>query len=261
MGNSDTSPMDVRVALCQVLSRGDVRSNLDEVGKIIGEVPADIYLFPELFLTGYGCRIFNAAELTEAGQSLDTLCREKGIAIAMGMPVIRGDGTFNSLVFFTPEGRTEYDKLYLANFEPYNEDVFTPGKGPSMAEWKGMKFGLLICYDAMFPEIHRYYATHGADAVLMPSASAEKSEYAMRTVVPARCFENTVYTLFCNNTGTGPAGRYYGGSCVFSPLGKPLVSAGTGEEVVTVTLSSSEIESARKVRTHLADLRSDIDWE
>ena len=34
MGNSDTSPMDVRVALCQVLSRGDVRSNLDEVGKI-----------------------------------------------------------------------------------------------------------------------------------------------------------------------------------------------------------------------------------
>ena len=95
----------------------------------------------------------------------------------------------------------------------------------------------------------------------MPSASAEKSEYAMRTVVPARCFENTVYTLFCNNTGTGPAGRYYGGSCAFSPLGKPLVSAGTGEEVVTVTLSSSEIESARKVRTHLADLRSDIDWE
>ena len=118
----------------------------------------------------------------------------------------------------------------------------------------------LICYDAMFPEIHRYYATHGADAVLMPSASAEKSEYAMRTVVPARCFENTVYTLFCNNTGTGPAGRYYGGSCVFSPLGKPLVSAGTGSEVVTATLSAAEIESARKVRTHLADLRSDIDW-
>jgi predicted amidohydrolase len=69
-----------------------------------------------------------------------------------------------------------------------------------------------------------------------------------------------VYTLFCNNTGTGPAGRYYGGSCVFSPRGKPLVSAGTGSEVVTATLSAAEIESARKVRTHLADLRSDIDW-
>ena len=82
MGNSDTSPMDVRVALCQVPSREDIRSNLDEVKRIAGEVPADIYLFPELFLTGYGCRSFDATELEEAGHSLETLCCEKDIAIA-----------------------------------------------------------------------------------------------------------------------------------------------------------------------------------
>ena len=252
--------MDVRVALCQVPSREDMRSNLNEVRRITEEVSADIYLFPELFLTGYGCRTFNAALLAFAERTLEALCYEKGIAIAMGMPVIRGNETFNSLVFFSTEGRTEYNKLYLANFKPYNEDVFTPGKRPVMAEWKDMRFGLLVCYDAMFPEIHRYYATHGANAVLMASASAEQSEYAMTTVLPARSFEDTVYTLFCNNTGDGPAGRYFGGSCAYSPLGKPLVRAGTGAEVVTVTLSSSEIGSARKVRTHLADLRSDIDW-
>ena len=253
--------MEVRIALCQMPGSGDVNGNLEEVGRITGEISADIYLFPELFLTGYGCRSFDGSVLAKAEQSLKELCCEKGIAVAMGMPVVRGGETFNSLVFFSPEGRTEYDKLYLANFEPYNEEVFTPGRGPSMVEWKGMRFGLLICYDAMFPEIHRYYATHGADAVLMASASAEQSEYAMSTVLPARSFENTVYTLFCNNTGTGPAGRYFGGSCAYSPLGKALAKAGTGEEVVTVTLSSSEIESARKIRTHLADLRSDIVWD
>ena len=252
--------MDVRVALCQVPSRSDVHGNLEEIRAITERNPADIFLFPELFLTGYGCRSFDASAVSQAEGFLEELCREKGIAIAMGMPVVHGDRVTNSLVFFSPEGTTEYDKLYLANFAPYDEGVFSAGKRPAMVEWKGMRFGLLICYDVMFPEIHRYYATHGADAVLMASASAEQSEYAMGTVLPARSFENTVYTLFCNNTGTGPAGRFFGGSCAYSPLGKPLVRAGAGTEVVTVTLSSEEIDSARTIRKHLSDLRNDIDW-
>ncbi len=117
-----------------------------------------------------------------------------------------------------------------------------------------------VCYDVMFPEIHRDYAVNGADLVLVASASALKSEGPMMTVLPARSFENTVYTAYCNNCGEGPAGAYFGGSALFSPLGEKLVQAGKQEETVVFTISGKEIERARNTRHHLTDLRKDIEW-
>ena len=254
----DTPAM--RISVCQVRSSDSAETNLRRIRDIVTGRDADLYLFPELFLTGYGRRTFDGKELESSFDELESLSRETGRALVVGMPAASGGRTYNSLVFFSPEGTVRYDKLYLANFPPYDEGIFTPGKGPVMAEWEGFRFGLLVCYDAMFPEVHRWYAVHGADAVLMASASAESSEGAMGTVLPARSLENTVYTVFCNNTGEGPAGEYFGGSALFSPLGKVLARAGKGEEVLTAELTRQEIDSARMKRHHLADLRRDIEW-
>ncbi len=252
--------MGVRLAICQYAASDDVFQNIETIRRAIGSADADMYLFPELFLTGYGCRSFDEGTLSEAVKAVSELSKEKGVAIALGMPAILSGKVYNSLVFFTPDSETRYDKLYLANFSPYDEGVFEPGSRPVMVEWKGLKIGLEVCYDVMFPEIHRHYAVKGADLVMVASASAEKSRYAMETVVPARSFENTVYTAFCNNIGMGPAGRFYGGSAIFSPLGQKVDQLNDAEGIILAYIDPDEIASARSARHHLEDLRDDIDW-
>ncbi len=252
--------MGVSLAICQCAASEDVCQNVGTVKKAVGSVKADMYLFPELFLTGYGCRTFDADTLSDAEKTIAGISRENGVAIAVGMPVCEAGRTYNSLVFFAPDSVTRYDKLYLANFAPYDEGVFEPGIRPALVEWKGLKIGLEVCYDVMFPEIHRHYAVKGADIVLVSSASAEKSRYAMETVVPARSFENTVYTAFCNNIGMGPAGPFYGGSAIFSPLGQKIDQLGDSEGTVLAYIDPDEIAAARCARHHLEDLRDDIDW-
>lgn len=252
--------MRLGIALCQLRSSEDTKTNLENAVKAVCENDADVFLFPEMFLTRYGVSDFDREAVAESAKELENLCRTTGKAVVMGMPSFENGEIFNSLCFFSENGTVRYDKLYLADFPPYNEEIFAPGSCPRTVEYKGMKFGLLICYDVMFPEIHRYYGTHGADAVLMASASAEPSEPSMERILPARSLENTVYTLFCNNTGDGPAGRFFGGSAMFTPLGEKAVRTDGKEGITVVTIDSDEIAGARQARHHLEDLRDDIDW-
>lgn len=251
--------MDLRLAICQVESTNSVSRNTQKIIEIVSSTPADIFLFPEMFLTRYGNTDFDSEEVESASEELIELCRSRDTTLVVGKPTL-GDTKHISLTFFTPEGTQKYDKMYLANFPPYNEGIFEPGSSPLIVSWKDWKIGLEICYDVMFPEIHRHYATHGADVVLVASASALKSEKAMMTILPARSLENTVYTAYCNNIGIGPAGPYFGGSVLISPLGDILKQAGEDEEILTVVLTKDVLENARNIRHHLEDLRNDIKW-
>ncbi len=249
--------MGLGLAICQYASSEDVDTNLDRIRNAVGSLDADLYLFPELFVTRYGSGRFDAKNAEEI---ISGIAKERDVAIATGIPVRDGDRLFNSLALFLPDRTVRYDKLYLANFAPYNEDVFTPGKAPVMAEWKGIRIGLEVCYDVMFPELHRHYAKNGAHLILVSSASAEKSRFAMETIVPARSLENTVYTAFCNNIGEGPAGPFFGGSALFTPLGQKPEQLGNYEGVLLANIEEETIAEARSIRHHLDDLREDIDW-
>lgn len=250
----------VELAICQIRSSDNADKNSRRIEKTVGTADADLYLFPELFLTGYGSTLCGPQDLETAFRTVSRTAGEHGCAILTGTPSYKNGSVYNSIIFVTPEMTQTYDKIHLARFGPYDEGRFAAGDRPVTVEWKGMKFGLLICYDIFFPEVHRYYACHGADAVLMASASAESSETAMRTVLPARSLENTVYTAFCNNIGQIGERRFFGGSSLYSPLGKPLCTAGGSEEILTAELKKSEIDSARTKRPHLRDRRKDIDW-
>ncbi|MDR3206122.1 MAG: hypothetical protein LBT41_03375 [Candidatus Methanoplasma sp.] len=47
--------MGLKIALCQAAAvQGDVGENLRRALSIISQIRADVYVFPELFLTGYG---------------------------------------------------------------------------------------------------------------------------------------------------------------------------------------------------------------
>ncbi|MDC7950866.1 carbon-nitrogen hydrolase family protein [Methanomassiliicoccaceae archaeon COG_1] len=254
--------MGIRMGLCQLHSDADIDGNLKMMEGAIIQNKADLYVFPELFLTGYGNTTFDPEAIVTAESRLRILCNERDAAVVFGTSMQWYNGVTNSALFVTPQETYRYDKLYPAVFGPYDERMYEKGTSPRIVEWEGMRFGLEICYDVMFPEIHRFYAVHGCDMVVCLAASGEQSERIMRTVLPARSLENTVYTVFCNGIGDmGDGNRMFGGSAMYSPLGEEVLSAGGGGETVAVGIADSEVVAhARGIRHHLQDLRGDILW-
>lgn len=246
--------MVLRVSMCQMRSVDDPVENLARAETCIGGADSDLFVFPEMFLSSYGGTL-PAGFAERAIGELRRICIEKDCAVCMGLPMEDG-GLRNSLAFITPDDTVRYDKRFLARFGDYAETGFEAGTGQVMAEWKGMMFGLSICYDVMFPETHRGYAMGGADAVIVASASLSGSRRFMETVCPARSLENTVYTVYVNNTGRFGDGTFFGRSTLYSPLGETVTRLGQGEEIVEVVLDRDEIERARRLRPHLADLKS-----
>jgi predicted amidohydrolase len=254
--------MSVKIAMCQVRSTvGDVGLNLDRILSTISQVNADVYVFPELFLTGYGADYGSLKEDVEMALNKLTLwCSEKDIAIAVGAPMYIKDTIRNSLYFVTQSSTIRYDKLYLAKFGIYSERVFRQGSRPVIAEFKGMRFGLSICYDIFFPEIFRFYAVNGADVNICISASAEPSREFFERVAPARSLENVIYTVFVNNVGAFGDTEFFGHSRLIGPIGNTVSEADEKECIKCVCVDGEVVRNARKIRTHMSDLRSDIDW-
>ncbi|MDR3283186.1 MAG: carbon-nitrogen hydrolase family protein [Candidatus Methanoplasma sp.] len=255
--------MGLKIALCQAAAvSGDVGENLRRALSIISQTRADVYVFPELFLTGYGADCEDLEEdVRLAVEKIRLRCMEHDIAVVVGAPTYHGAKVRNSLLFITSDKSWAYDKLYPARFGMYaeHEKSFEAGRSPVMAEFKGMRFGLSICYDIFFPEIYRSYAVAGADVNVCISASADASRAYLERVLPARSLENVLYTVFVNNISSGEP-KFYGGSRLVGPLGDTLAEAGGGEDVLCVFVDRDVVDNARKTRRHLDDLRSDIRW-
>ncbi|MBR5999229.1 MAG: hypothetical protein IK043_02170 [Candidatus Methanomethylophilaceae archaeon] len=57
--------MGLRLAICQYASTDDVDTNLDRIRNAVGSLDADLFLFPELFLTRYGSGLFDTKDAEE----------------------------------------------------------------------------------------------------------------------------------------------------------------------------------------------------
>ena len=252
--------MSIKVALCQLLATDSPEDNLRKLEDVVRRERADLYVLPEMYLSSYTGSLPDAFASAAVGR-LQALCRITRSAVCVGLPVSDHGKLYNSLFFVTDDQVFRYDKMHLARFGVYSEDRFTPGDSPLMVEWKGFRIGLSVCYDVMFPELHRAYGAAGADVVIVSSASLPPSRPYMERIVPARSLENTVYTVFVNNIGPCGGDVFFGGSSLYSPLGERTVCLGDSEEVGTVTLDKEEISRARSVRHHLEDMRRDVDWK
>ncbi len=253
----------IRVALCQIqCSLGNKKENIAKIKSVLEEHSANLYVFPEMFLTGYMIRdevsILSESLNGNNFQTVADLSRQHSANIIFGAAVnddlaglIR-----NSAVIAYQDGKIErYDKIHLANFGPFEEGLyFTSGKNLKIIEICGFKFGLIICYDIFFPEVVKSYALAGVDGVICISASPVTSKYSFETVMPARAVENAIYMTYVNQVGSQLNQVFFGGSRVVDPSGKQVVKNSCFNSDVTIaTLDKSCVERAKKMRPTIRD--------
>ncbi|MFQ6107568.1 MAG: carbon-nitrogen hydrolase family protein [Thermoplasmata archaeon] len=246
---------------------GDKERNLERMEKVVSENECDLVVFCELFLTGYMCRDdFRRLAEELKGPSVSRvmkLASEHGSHIIFGMPETdsRTKAIYNSSVLVTPEEEAHsYRKLHLADFGPFEENLFF-GRGSRLEVFKTKigTIGLLICFDIFFPELSKFYALSGADIIAASSASPSTSKTYFQRIIPARAIENALFFVYSNLVGTERNLIFFGGSTVIGPRGdEKVVAREYDEDIVQCEIDLKELEKARHHRPTVRDTRFGI---
>jgi predicted amidohydrolase len=207
----------------------DPDSNIKRAVSLIRAARADVAVLPELFTSGYTFgRIdeVRSVSIPTDDPLLGPLCdlsAERSMGICGGYPERAGKRLFNSS-FFIGDGRlvANYRKTHLFHRE---REFFSPGDtGFSVFDYKGTRFGIMICFDWLFPEAARTLALRGADVILHPANLV--LPWCQRAMF-ARAVENRVFTVTANRVGIERNGEetnvFTGGSVVVSPQGEYLL--------------------------------------
>lgn len=254
----------MKIALAQArCALADKEHNLAKMEEMVSNNEADLFVFSELYLTGYMVRdrVFQLAEPTngESIERIERLATENGCGIMFGMA--RWDDELpgvlrNSAVLVSPEeGVQIYDKLHPATFGPFEEGLyFGKGNEPNLFSLDGHKIGACICYDLFHPEIGRTYSLAGAEALICISASPYTSRESFERLMPARAIENTCYMVYVNQVGAQLNMVFFGGSEAYGPRGEKLCKCRYFEEdVQVIEMDRSMLELARRNRPTVRD--------
>jgi len=246
----------------------DKKRNLALMERTLKKTKADLYVFGEFFLTGDRCKD-EYRDLAEplTGPTLaavqELACRHKCYIITgMAVKDDKVNGLiYNCAVLAHPSGTLDvYHKWFLPTFGPFEEKIFfDQGEDLNVFPTAFGKIGMLVCYDVFFPELAKALALQGADFIVYISAAPSVNRPFFETILPARAIENTVFVAYANLAGTQEDLVHFGGSQLYSPLGKCLVKAPyLKESVVTCTIDLADVEIARARRPVLRDIRPEI---
>ena len=246
----------------------DKTANLKIMENAMKKTSADIYVFGELFLTGYHCKDEwrSLAETLQGPsiQQMKTIAKKRKCYIVFGMPLWdeNVDGLIhNAAILIHPNGKVDhYKKWFLPTVGPFEEKIFfDQGEEIPVFPTKYGKIGLLICYDLFFPEISKALALQGADILIYLSATPSINRTYFETLFPARALENTTFLVYVNLVGTQDDLVFWGGSQVYDPLGKILTKAPYFKESTMICdLDLKQLKIARANRPVLRDIRPEI---
>ncbi|BBR55284.1 MULTISPECIES: carbon-nitrogen hydrolase family protein [Pseudomonas] len=251
----------MKIEVIQTTTRdGDTPYNLSCILKDIAQCApdTDVVLFPESHLTGFLSQedvgMLSESVEGEAVQAVVEAARQRNVAVVLGL-YENAHGTFyNTTLFIAPEGiLLTYRKTHLWVPE---HGIVVPGDRFSTVEWRGVRIGLLICYDSEFPETARALTALDAQVMLITDGLAEPEDDVHRVSVMARAMENQVFAVVANRVGNGPDDcMFVGNSLGVDPFGRTLFEAGRGESRHTVTLDLSLIGKARAFHDYRANQR------
>jgi apolipoprotein N-acyltransferase len=140
----------------------------------------------------------------------------------------------NSAFLISPEPRLgknqRYDKIHLFPFGEYlpfkeiipwsyinvpNISEYTPGKEFTVFELPGFRFGVIICWENVFPELVRKFVRKGGQFMVNITNEAwfgkTAAPYQLLSMSVFRAVENRIFFVRCANTGV---------SCIIDPYGR-----------------------------------------
>lgn len=272
----------VRVALAQMAPKlGDLNANLGQVVSWAARArraKAGLCLFPELALSGYFVKdLVHDTALARGHRAVRALeAASRGIDLAVG-GVWEDDQHrfYNALMLFT-RGRLAgvHRKAYPPTYGLFDERrYFGFGEGPTVAEGRLGRCGLLVCEDSWHAVMPLGTALLGAQMLLVASSSPVRGLLQSQAREGASGVTQTwqalnlsqastlgLPLLFCNRVGSEEGITFWGGSEVLAADGSVLARAPYFEEhLLLADLDPADVRRARSASPLLRDERLDMD--
>lgn len=247
---------DLTVSLIQAnLHWEDVAANLAMFDQKINSIQerTEVIILPEMFSTGFSMQSERLAQTMDgsAVQWMKQKAKEKNVIITGSLIIEEGGEYFNRLIWMLPNGTFGiYNKRHLFGFAG-EQDHYTAGDKRLIAQVKGWKINLTVCYDLRFPVWSRNSILENGEPaydVLVNVANwPERRNTPWRALLQARAIENQSYMIGVNRVGNDGNNIYHSGdSSLIDPIGEIIYHKAHDEDVFTYTLS----------RNHLNDLRA-----
>jgi predicted amidohydrolase len=215
-------------------------SQLDEAERAIADAAAQgakYVFFPEVY-PGPRSLADTAFTPDDVSARLSAASARAGVWVFYnGALPAEGGGQHNTCFVISPAGRIEgrYAKMIPAVGEPN-----IPGDAPLVLDCDGLKIGVIICWEAWFPEMARWVTALGAELIFCPTGGLlYELTPVWKTILAARAAENTAYTAACVNL----FGLEDGLCAVYSPEG--VAAERTGEGILLATLDLDRLRFLR----------------
>lgn len=271
--------MNRKAAVVQMVSTGNVQTNLAAADRLIAEAAAAgaaLVVLPENFAVLDGGPLSQYAEREGDDSSLlqgflQQQARQHGIILVAGtMPVVTrpaspsgmvetiADGRVRpSSLVYSPEGLliARYDKMHLFDVQVADKQAqymesrsFEPGSSVVTVATPLGRLGLSICYDLRFPELYRRLLDEGAEIITVPSAFTRVTgEAHWEILLRARAIENQCYVLAANQGGVHNASREtWGHSMIVDPWGNVVARVEKGEGVAIAEIDLDYLHDLRR---------------
>ena len=267
--------MPVRLALLQMDCSGAREQNLARAEAMIrtaaGAHKAQILLPPEVFheqffITDLDGKYFDRAEPVP-GPITDAMCKlARELEVVVVAPLyerVERSVYYNSAAVIDADGSLlgVYRKTHIPlNTIFFEKLYFKPGNvGYPVFGTRYGKLGILICHDRHYPEGARALALNGAEILLVPSATPDKS-LSVRVWEKELCAHaifNEYFVAGLNRVGREGNYVYYGRSVVFDPAGELMAQAGAEEEILVADCDLDLITQRRRAWQFYRDRRPD----
>jgi predicted amidohydrolase len=265
----------VKIAVCQLAIRYEQKEeNLARGCDFIREASAkgaEMILFPEMSFTGFSMNTERTGEKIHAGSAyeaetvarMQNMAQKEQIAIGFGW-VERGHHSSqaafmaqNHYTMVNEEGMVigDYIKIHPFGYAGENQ-YFMAGAQPCTFWYRGICFGITICYDLRFPELYQELSKQ-AHVILVPANWPESRSAHWKALLLARAIENQSYVIGVNCCGRQKELWYSGNTSLITPRGEIAFELQRGEELWICELSD-DVEQVRKEFPVKMDRRPEI---
>jgi len=251
---------------------------------VTADYGSDFVVFPELF-TLQLLSIENEeipahesiAKISSYEEQFCELMRDAAVRynvniIGGSTPSRRGDAVQNVAHVFLRDGSVASQaKIHPTPNERYWWNI-VGGDRLSLINTDCGPIGVLICYDAEFPELARYLVDQGVNILFVPFLTDERQSYLrVRYCSQARAVENQIYVAMSGSCGNLPNVHnndiHYAQSCILTPCDFPFardgIAADTTPNSEMVAFADLSLRALREAQHHgtvrnLKDRRHDL---
>ncbi len=267
--------MKLKVGLIQMKVEDSREENIKKAEEGIRRAKdegAELIILPEMFTTPYkneNFPVFMEEFPGPTNEMLSRLSKELDLYIVGGsIPESDSGKIFNTSYVYDNQGKLigKHRKAHLFDIDVKGKisfresDTLTPGDSSILFEVKGIKMGLIICYDIRFPEFSRILTLAGAKAIIVPAAFNMTTGPAhWHLSARARALDNQVYVMMCSQS-RNEEGVYvaYGNSLLASPWGDIVDSLDEKEGILITEIDTDHINRVREELPLLKHRREEI---